>query len=71
MPTRSPLRDRWRRWRASGIPLCVCLEWAVSDFCTCHRRLAALAALALLCAAVWAAVGLLMDAAHPTKGALS
>ena len=70
MPTRSPLRDRWRRWKASGIPLCVRAEWAVSDFRTCHPRLAALLAMAVACAAVWAAVTLAMEAAHPTRGAL-
>lgn len=32
----SKLRDRWRRWKVSGIPLDVRIAWAASDVISAH-----------------------------------
>lgn len=47
---RSPLRDRWRRWKASGIPMAVRLSWALEDASITHPVLTVML-LAILVAA--------------------
>lgn len=32
----SRLRDRWRRWKVSGIPWSVRVRWAASDVISAH-----------------------------------
>lgn len=62
---RSPLRDRWRRWKASGIPMVVRLSWALEDASLTHPVLM-VALLAIMAAAVgWIVVSVLMVIRHP------
>ena len=62
---RSPLRDRWRRWKASGIPMTVRLSWALEDASVTHPVLTALLLAILVAAAGWLLVTLVMALRHP------
>lgn len=62
---RSPLRDRWRRWKASGIPMTVRLSWALEDASVTHPVLTALFLAILVAAAGWLLVTLVMALRHP------
>lgn len=62
---RSPLRDRWRRWKASGIPMAVRLSWALEDASVTHPVLTALFLAILMAAAGWLLVTLVMALRHP------
>lgn len=62
---RSPLKDRWRRWKASGIPWSVRMAWALEDASLTHPVLM-VALLAIMAAAVgWIVVSVLMAIRHP------
>lgn len=69
MPTRPSLRDCWRTWKNSDIPLLTRIDWAVSDFCAWHPRIALALFLALLCLMAYGATSCFMGLAHPPKGA--
>ena len=62
---RSPLRDRWRRRKASGIPVTVRLSWALEDASVTHPVLTALFLAILVAAAGWLLVTLVMILRHP------
>lgn len=62
---RSPLRDRWRRWKASGIPMTARLSWALEDASVTHPVLTALLLAILVAAAGWLLVTLVMALRHP------
>lgn len=61
----SPLRDRWRRWKASGIPMTVRLSWALEDSSVTHPVLTALLLAILVAAAGWLLVTVVMAIRHP------
>lgn len=62
---RSPLRDRWRRWKASGIPMAVRLSWALEDASITHPVLTALLLAIIVAVAGWLLVTLVMALRHP------
>lgn len=62
---RSPIRDRWRRWKASGIPMTVRLSWALEDASITHPVLTALLLAILVAAAGWLLATLVMALRHP------
>lgn len=62
---RSPLRDRWRRWKASGIPITVRLSWALEDASITHPVVTALLLAIIVAAAGWLLVTLVMALRHP------
>ena len=62
---RSPLRDRWRRWKSSGIPMAVRLSWALEDASIAHPVLTALLLAILVEAAGWLLVTAVMALRHP------
>lgn len=62
---RSPLRDRWRRWKSSGIPMAVRLSWALEDASIAHPVLTALLLAILVEAAGWLLVTVVMALRHP------
>lgn len=61
---RTSLRERWRKWRAAGIPVPTCLLWAAWDVRSAHPAAAGLGALAVAAACVWCAVTAWMGAVH-------
>ena len=61
---RTSLRERWRKWRSSDLPVGLCLAWAVQDVREDHPVAAGLAALAVAAACVWCAVTAWMEAVH-------